>query len=558
MRLKGEWAMDADFVVVGTGIGGVTAAIVAADAGLDVVLVERADKVGGVSGVSGGLVWMPLTRYAEGQGDSAEAVDTYLEAVAAGYSDPELRRRYLDAGPEAVHYLADHAGVRWVRAEGHVDNFYGFAEGAWHSRALDVEPFEAVELGEWRERTLRSQFFGGGVNMNEVRAWGGLGSVPNWDFGLMADRMGRDARTWGEGVMGYLLKAALIDRGIPVLLETRVDALLTDGDAVVGVVADGPNGRVEIRGRAGVLLATGGYDWNTTNTIESVPAFGSSCPPFVTGDHLVMAGEVGAHTITLPPVGLHTEFGFHVPGEEYEGAPLWRWLLVEAAQAHSIMVNDQGRRFCDESFFYNQQARLREFDTERRRYTNLPAYLIFDQDHRESVQFGPFPPGADLPEPPFVKADSLPELAAKLGIDAAGLTETVERFNGFCAAGADDDFGRGSKPFVSFVFLSPEGRNSMLGPVARGPFYGLQMQIGGLGANATGLHIDRNAQVQHVRGRPIPGLYAAGNAAAHTDLGPTYLSGGLMSRGLLWGYVAAQHAAATLKSSATLAESGAR
>src|SRR5277367_809619 len=162
---------DADFVVVGSGIGGLTAAIVAADAGLGVVVVERADKVGGVSGVSGGLVWMPRTRYAEAAGheDSAEAVLRYLEGVSAGYGEERLRRRYVDTGPEAVHYLADKAGVRWTHAEGHVDNFYPWVDGSTdRGRALDVEPFEASELGEWQDKTLRSMFFGGGVNMNEV------------------------------------------------------------------------------------------------------------------------------------------------------------------------------------------------------------------------------------------------------------------------------------------------------------------------------------------------------------------------------------------------------
>jgi hypothetical protein len=254
-----------------------------------------------------------------------------------------------------------------------------------------------------------------------------------------------------------------------------------------------------------------------------------------------MAGEIGARSVTLPPIGMHTEFGFHAPGEEYEGAPLWRWLLVE--MAHAIAVNEAGERFCDEAFFYDQQARLREFDSERRRYRNLPAFMIFDQNHREKTQFGPYPPGAPLPEPPFERADTLDELAAKLGIDSAGLRRSVDRFNQFVDVGRDDDFGRGSKAFNGFIFLSAEGQNSMLGRIERGPFYGLRLQIGGLGANSTGLHIDENARVQHLRGRPIEGLYAAGNAAAHTDFGPVYLSGGLMARGLLWGYVAAKHAA---------------
>ncbi|WP_084670872.1 FAD-binding protein [Sporichthya polymorpha] len=96
--------------------------------------------------------------------------------------------------------------------------------------------------------------------MNEVRGWGGLGALPAWDYALIAERMGRDARTWGEGVMGYLLKAALVDRRIPVLLDTRADRLIMEGGAVVGVEAETGSGeRIAVRGRAGVLLATGGY-----------------------------------------------------------------------------------------------------------------------------------------------------------------------------------------------------------------------------------------------------------------------------------------------------------
>ncbi len=194
-----------------------------------------------------------------------------------------------------------------------------------------------------------------------------------------------------------------------------------------------------------------------------------------------MAGEIGARAVTLPPIGLHTDFGTTFPGEEFEGRPLWRWLLAEIGQAHAILVNDQGRRFCDETFFYNQQARLREFDTERRRYTNLPAYLIFDQNHRDKTKFGPFPPGADLPDSVVHRADTLADLAGKLGVDAAGLVATVQRFNGFVDAAADEDFGRSSKRFVSFTFISPEGENCMLGRLEHGPFYGLEVEIGGSG-----------------------------------------------------------------------------
>jgi predicted oxidoreductase len=85
--------------------------------------------------------------------------------------------------------------------------------------------------------------------------------------------------------------------------------------------------------------------------------------------------------------------------------------------------------------------------------------------------------------------------------------------------------------------------------VARPPFYAVELTAGGLGASQAGLHTDTDARVRHLRGHPIPGLYAAGNAAAHLDFGPSYVSGGLIARGIVWGYLAARHAAGPNESS---------
>jgi hypothetical protein len=257
-----------------------------------------------------------------------------------------------------------------------------------------------------------------------------------------------------------------------------------------------------------------------------------------------MAAEIGAAITVLPPLGIHTEFGYAIPGEKFEGEQLWRWALYEAGSPHAVIVNDQAERFCDESWFYHQQPLLREFDPVLRRYTNLPAFLIFDQNHRDQTPFGPYPPGTELPSDPFVRSETLAGLAAKLGLDAGRLNNTVSRFNQYAATGVDEQFGRGSKSFVQgFLLPAPEGRVAGLGPIERAPFYGLKLDIGGLGANQAGLHTDDNAVVQHVRGRPIQGLYAVGNAAAHLEFGPSYVSGGLIARGLTWGYIAARHAA---------------
>jgi 3-oxosteroid 1-dehydrogenase len=536
-------SIEVGFAVVGAGVGGLAAAIVAADAGLRVVIVERSAKLGGVGGVSGGGVWAPLTRYgaAANPDDSARQVRDYLEFVAAGYGTPAHRARFVEAGPDAVHYLADRAGVRWSLVDGHLDNYHPWAPGSVpNCRFLEVEPLPGAELGEWQHRTQRCQFFPAGLTFAEMRV---PADAPAPLGGLLAERGAQDARACGEGLLAYLIKAALVDRGIPVLTSTRADSLIVGDGRVIGLRAFGTDGEVTVHASRGVLLATGGYDWNTGDQQEGVPAYGSSCPPTVTGDHLVMAGEIGAEITVLPPVGLHTQLGYTIPGEEYEGAPLWRWALYEAGQRHTIIVNDRAERFCDESWFFHEQSRIREFDPVRRRYTNLPAYLIFDQNHRDRTRFGPYLAGRDLPDEPFVRADTLGGLAAALGLPAEALSETVRRFNGYCAVGRDQDFGRGGKELMTFLYPSPDSGNPVLGPIERGPFYGVELQAGGLGANQAGLRTDDNAVVQHLRGRAIEGLYAVGNAAAHLDFGPSYISGGLIARGLVWAYVAARHAA---------------
>jgi 3-oxosteroid 1-dehydrogenase len=536
---------EVDFAVVGTGVGGLTGAIVAADAGLRVLILERSAKLGGVAGVSGGGVWVPLTRYgaAVNPDDSARHALDYLEFVAAGYGTRAHRARFVESGADAVHYLADRAGIRWSLIDGHLDNYHPWAPGSVpHCRFLEVEPLPGVQLGEWQHRTQRCQFFPPGLTFAEMRV---PADAPAPLGRLLAERGAQDARTCGEGLLAYLIKAALVDRRIPVLTNTRADSLIVEGCRVTGLRALGPDGdEVTVRAPGGVLLATGGYDWNAGDQQEGVPGFGSSCPPTVTGDHLVMAGEIGAEITVLPPVGLHTQLGYTIPGEEYEGAPLWRWALYEAGQRHSIIVNDRAQRFCDESWFFHEQSRIREFDPVGRRYPNLPAYLIFDQNHRDRTRFGPYLAGRELPDKPFVRSDTLSGLASALGLPPGALSSTVERFNSHCATGRDDDFGRGGKELMTFLYPSPDDGNPVLGPIGRGPFYGLELQAGGLGANQAGLRTDENAVVQHLRGRPIEGLYAVGNAAAHLDFGPSYISGGLIARGLVWAYVAARHAAA--------------
>ena len=180
----------------------------------------------------------------------------------------------------------------------------------------------------------------------------------------------------------------------------------------------------------------------------------------------------------------------------------------------------------------------------KKEQTNFPVYMIFDQNHRDKYPIGHFPPRQDLPEELVSKADCLKELAQKVGVDADGLEASVSRFNEFCKDGVDKDFGKGQFPWANFMTGDLTNKpNANMGPLERAPFYCLKLTINSVGINSAGLKTNKNAEVMHVRGRPIPGLYAAGNTAAALDTGAGYQSGFACTRGMVWSYIAAKHAA---------------
>ena len=107
------------------------------------------------------------------------------------------------------------------------------------------------------------------------------------------------------------------------------------------------------------------------------------------------------------------------------------------------MVNKAGKRFADESYFQSVVPALRNFDTLTHDYANLPCFLIFDQQFAASYSLAHLPVGTAVPAS-VARADTIAELAGRLGVDAGGLERTVARFNGFAANGIDEDFQRGA------------------------------------------------------------------------------------------------------------------
>jgi 3-oxosteroid 1-dehydrogenase len=252
-----------------------------------------------------------------------------------------------------------------------------------------------------------------------------------------------------------------------------------------------------------------------------------------------MAAEIGA-AIHLIPMNMAMFLGFNIPNERPGEEPTYRSAgNKELSYPHTLVVNQDGERFADESYFQAILSALRHFDVWRHRHANLPCYLIFDQSYADKYSFAASPAGSPIPT--WVsRANTLDELAAALGIDGARLAKTVARFNEFARDGEDRDFQRGRAPWSNYYAGDLTHQpNANLGPVERPPFYGIRLIPSGL--SSAGLLTNGHGQVVHLRGHPMPGLYASGNAAVYVDYGAGYQAGLSLARGMTFSYLAVQH-----------------
>jgi 3-oxosteroid 1-dehydrogenase len=210
-----------------------------------------------------------------------------------------------------------------------------------------------------------------------------------------------------------------------------------------------------------------------------------------------------------------------------------------------MLVDQDGRRFCDESGSYmdiGESLYARHVETGR----GLPAWAIFDARHRKRYAWGPLLPGTTpkhwIESGYMKKAGTLRDLAAQCGIDPAGLEAEAERFNRFCRQGRDEDYNRGDRAFDRSHGDPTVEPNPCLGAIEQGPFYAVAIYPGDVGT-AGGIVADAHARVIREDGTPIPGLYACGNVSAPV-FGRNYPGAGAsIAASFTFGYVAARHCA---------------
>lgn len=523
---------DLDFAVVGSGSGGLAAAIVAHDAGLKVALFEKAPVVGGGTAYSGGVIWAPCNHVMERKGieDSVDDAIEYLAHASGGRGDARLARAYVENVAKVVVQVEEWSGVKWVIWPNQPDYYPDLPGASMNGRAILPHPNSADKVLTPAEEEM--------PEMRLVRETPHMDFVPGFQH---ADRPAREAWVAGRSIIGGLWKAFL-DRGIPFHLSTPGRSLLIEGGEVVGIEVEAPSGhRREVRTRLGVLLNTGGFDWDEELSRHYLPGprVTAQTPPTNSGDGHRMAMAAGAATALLDKALWHPSI--LIPGDTHEtGEPLYRMFNAELSKPHCIAVNATGSRFSSEAAYYALADAWFQTDWKTRKFLNVPSYFIADHQYTEKYGMPGVRVGDSVPSW-ITEADSIPELAAKIGVDADGLAREVETYNRDCQTGVDSRFNRGSMAYERY-WGDPDhdGPNPTMGAIVEPPFHAFPLHLSHAGTRG-GVMIGTSAEVQHADGGTIPGLYASGNTAANLLFGAGYGSGSAVGSSMVFGYLAGQH-----------------
>lgn len=570
---RGLDMQDCDILVAGSGAAAFATALTAAHFGAKVMMVEKEPEFGGTTAYSAGVIWIPNSSHAIAAGvkDSKEAAFDYLRSKIGNHIDTAKVDAFLDTGPEMLDFLEKHTHAKYSVHPTWADYEPTLPGGSDGGRSLWPHQFDGRKIGDWFPKLrapLESMMMFGGMMI-------GRDDLPHM---LQATRSAKSAAYMvkiltrqaldrinhkrgtrlanGNALIARLMLSAT-EAGIPLHVSSPIVRVEQEDGRVTGAWVDlDGKGEQLIKTRMGVVLATGGFPQSEQMKQDFYPHVTAgqshySLPPSGnTGDGARIAGEVGGefindgeHPAAWAPVSLIPK-----PDGSHKRFPHF----IDRGKPGVIAVLKNGKRFVNEAGSYHKYVPAMMAGCEGQ--DEIASYLI--TDHRTIRRYGlgavgptPLPLGPHLKSGYLTRADSIGELAAKMGIDPEGLKETVRNHNLHAADGNDPEFGKGTDAYNIFNGDPNHKPNPCLEPIASGPYYSIKLVAGELGTFA-GIRTTPDAQVQRADGSVVDGLYAVGNDMMSV-MGGTYPGAGItIGPALTFGYIAAKHLLAGSKGQA--------
>ena len=560
-----RWNSETDLLVIGAGAGGMTAALVGALEGLQVILCEKSDMVGGTTATSAGSVWIPGSSQSEQTGvpDSIGAAKTYLIGLLGNGASDERLSAFLSSGPLMLDYLERRTSIVFSPPPVHPD-YRDLPGAALGGRALGAIPFDGRLLGADFERVRppRREFMvlgGMMVGKNDIapllapfRTWANFRHIA----GLLA-RQALDRLKFKRGtrlIMGNALVARLLydlrKLAVDIRYRASLKELVQADNQIVGAIVSTPAGDIAIRARKGVVLATGGIGWSRELRERLLPENTrrySLSPDSNTGDG-ILAGEQASGEIERELESPALWMPCSVMKQADGHLSVFPHIMLDRAKPGLLAVDASGRRFVNEANSYHDfvEGMLQS----NRSPPSVPAYLICDRSFISDFGIGLVHPGTKnlrrfIDANYLFEGPTVAELAEKIGADRDALAETIARYNRYAETGIDEEFGRGTSPLNRFNGDSGNKPNPCLRHIGPGPYYAVAVWPADL-ASSAGLRTDASSRVVRADGTPIKGLYAVGTDAASIFKGTYPGPGTMIGPAMVFGWRAAMDAAGNL------------
>jgi succinate dehydrogenase/fumarate reductase flavoprotein subunit len=459
--------IETDVLVIGSGAGGLSAAVTAAHKGLRVIVAERAQVLGGATAWSGGWMWVPRNRLAHRAGivEDRDAPRTYLQAVIGNRFDASRVDAFLDSGPEMIRFFESHTKLQFDDGNT-IQDIYGDLPGAGTGgRSIIARPIDGRVLGAllklvrtpMRETSLWGLPIQAGPDLRAfLTATRRLGS-----FLHVARRVSRhlfDLATHGRAMQlanGNALVARLVvsgaDLGVRFMTDTPGTELLVENGCVVGAILQQAGQPVTITAKSGVVAATGGFSNNSARRAALFPHSGDgsqhwSLPPAsVSGDGVALVEAAGGVLDTnVEATGAWCPVSL-VP---YPDGTVGHFPhIIDRGKPGLIAVRADGRRFVNEADGYHDYVRALLAATGPEEAAE--SWLIADAKFVARYGLGfvkpwPFRIGPWIKRGYLKRAPTIAKLAQECGIEPAGLEATVAAFNANTRKGTDPDFNRGA------------------------------------------------------------------------------------------------------------------